>query len=256
MFTTRRAWATAALSTLALAASGSIPAPATAAAAKPKPAKVTAKHKAAIRQFRRAMRSDVAAGPIAHFKGTTSPGAGQPPASVEGWVEFGGADRYRYVQSPLRSKGERQIVWGRGGYWAVTDVMRTDRGVREVTNVGYTDPAVAYDSFVLALRFGDDAQAQCGSAPAGPVIDGHATRSVPVTLPFTTPGASEELTYLLDATTCTPRRLVSRIVAPDGYVFDDSATDFTLWETLPAGTGAGMLGGEVPLSATIQSTEG
>lgn len=254
-FTARRAWVATAISTVALGAAAAIPSPA-AAAGKPRTAKVTAKHKAAIRQFRRALQANTPTGPVAHFKGTNSPGAGQPPASIEGWVEFGGADRYRYVQTPSGGKGERQIVWGRGGYWAVTDVMRTDRGLREVTNVGYTDAAVAYDSFVLGLRYADDAQGLFDTAPAGPAVDGTATRAVPVALPFASASVSQQMTYLLDASTHEPLRLTSRILGPDGSVFDESATDFALWENLPAGAGAGVLGGEVPLTATIQSTEG
>lgn len=290
LITARRAWVATSAAAIAVAATGGAASPATAAAAgplahasafaakvpaatpaptaaaasaaqgkanRPTSRKAAAKHRRAIRMFRRALGAEAPAGTIAHFKGSHAPGAGKEPWSIEGWVEFGGGDRYRYVQVPPRGEGqpgERQIVWGRGPYWAVTDVMRTDRGLKQVTNVGYTDPAVAYDGVVLALRYADDAQALFDSAPAGPAIQGKPTRAVPVALPFPTGSGTHDITWLLDATTRKPVRLSDRLAFDDGTVMNDSTTDFSLWEQLPAGTAAGMFGGDVPLDATIQST--
>lgn len=268
--TARRAWVAATATALTLTAVTAAPSPASgsgststpssvaakSAAAAKRPAKVTAKHRTAIRQFRRALRSEAPAGTIAHFKGTHALAAGKEPWTIEGWVEFGGADRYRYVQTPPRGEGapgERQIVWGRGDYWAVTDVMRTDRGLREVTNVGYTDPAHAFDGFLLGLRYADDAQVLFDTALAGPAVNARATRLVPVALPFSIGFGSPAITLLLDAETRAPVRLTERIALPDGTVLEDSSTDFSLWQQLPANAGAGLLTDDVPLTATIQS---
>lgn len=260
--TARHARLTATTAAIALAAAGIGTAPSASAAPSKAATKTaaksatSAKHRTAIRQFRRALQTPAPVGSVAHFKGTHGGAGGREPWSIEGWVEFGGADRYRYVQIPPRGEGapgERQIVWGRGAYWAVTDVMRTERGLREVTNVGYTDPAVAFDNFVLGLRYADDAQGLFDTAPAGPTVGGAATRSVPVALPFAPVFGNQSITFLLSATTRTPVRLTNHIELPDGTVVDDSATDFALWQQLPAGTGAAMLGGEVPMTATIQS---
>lgn len=265
LITTRRTHTlAAAAAALALVGASAAASPAGAAGgqqAKAKTAKPSAstpaQHKRAIRQFRRALRSEAPTAAVAHYRGEFRPAPGSAPWSVEGWVEFGGGDRYRYVQVPPRGEGqpgERQIVWGRGPYWAVTDVMRTDRGLKQVTNVGYTDPAVAYDSVVLGLRYADDAQALFDTAPAGPTIDGKPTRAVPVALPFPTGLGTHDITWLLDATTRKPVRLSDRLAFDDGTVMNDSTTDFSLWEQLPAGTAADVLGGEVPMTATIQST--
>jgi hypothetical protein len=223
--------------------------------------KVTSAQKSEVRRFRRNFEAGgVVAGPIVHFTAQHTALGATTPTQIEGWLEQGGADRYRYIQTfPVTandaSSGGRQIVWGRGNFWAVTDVMRAGDGVKQVTNIGATDPAHSYDSFLYGLRHIADAQTSFGAAPAGPTIGGAATRAATIALPFATPNATEALTVYLNASTQLPVRMTYKLGYPDAPLFADDTFAFSLWQTMPKTTSVDVLGGAVPLDATIQTTE-
>ena len=164
-------------------------------------------------------------------------------AATERWAEIGGGERLHEItqwtdEDTQQPQGTHE-TWRTPRVWSIV----SDGAPASVGIFCAPLPPVAPDATIREDRD------HLSSLPAGPIIDGVATRvGVHAEQIPGAPGPAPEFRNYLDAATGRPIRSTYRPYDAQTISFQ---TDYSLWELLPAGGPAAALSGVLPAGAEL-----